>query len=144
MPWQSLQGHFVGASKKQTMSEDCLTLNVVRPARGRSSAETQTLLPVMLFIHGGANAVGSSAEYPRNGEALVRDGGIVYVSINYRLSALGYLDFTRFSTPERPFDSNLGLRDQVAALEWVRDNIAAFGATRAMSRCSESPQAAMP
>jgi para-nitrobenzyl esterase len=122
VPWQSLQGHFVGASKKQAMSEDCLTLNVLRPAGSVGGA-----LPVMLFIHGGAYAVGSSAEYPRNGEALVRDGGIVYVSINYRLSALGYLDFTRFSTPERPFDSNLGLRDQVAALEWVRDNIAAFG-----------------
>ncbi|WP_217809185.1 carboxylesterase/lipase family protein [Agreia pratensis] len=122
VPWQSLQGHFVGASKKQTMSEDCLTLNVLRPAGSVGGG-----LPVMLFIHGGAYAVGSSAEYPRNGEALVRDGGIVYVSINYRLSALGYLDFTRFSTPERAFDSNLGLRDQVAALEWVRANIAAFG-----------------
>jgi para-nitrobenzyl esterase len=103
VPWQSLRGHFVGASKTQAMSEDCLTLNVLRP-----SGTVGGRLPVMLFIHGGAYAVGSSAEYPRNGEALVRDGGIVYVSINYRLSALG-------------------LRDQVAALEWVRDNIAAFG-----------------
>jgi para-nitrobenzyl esterase len=126
--WQSLKGNFVGASKNQEMSEDCLTLNVMRPARideGRSAGDP--LLPVMVFIHGGAYAVGSSAEYPRNGEALVRDGGIVYVSINYRLSALGYLDFSRFSTPERPLESNLGLRDQVAALQWVQANIAAFG-----------------
>jgi para-nitrobenzyl esterase len=125
--WQSREGHFVGASKHQEMSEDCLTLNVMRPARAAGVGEPDAPLAVMVFIHGGAYAVGSSAEYPRNGEALVRDGGIVYVSINYRLSALGYLDFSRFSTPERPMESNLGLRDQVAALEWVRANIAAFG-----------------
>jgi para-nitrobenzyl esterase len=125
--WQSREGHFVGASKHQEMSEDCLTLNVMRPARAAGLGAPDAPLPVMVFIHGGAYAVGSSAEYPRNGEALVRDGGIVYMSINYRLSALGYLDFSRFSTPERPMESNLGLRDQVAALEWVRANIAAFG-----------------
>jgi para-nitrobenzyl esterase len=125
--WQSREGNFVGASKHQEMSEDCLTLNVMRPSRAGGSDDSDALLPVMVFIHGGAYAVGSSAEYPRNGEALVRDGGIVYVSINYRLSALGYLDFSRFSTPERPMESNLGLRDQVAALEWVQANIAAFG-----------------
>ena len=51
----------------------------------------------------------------------------VYVSVNYRLGALGYLDFSSFSTPERTFDTNLGLRDQLAALRWVQDNIAAFG-----------------
>ena len=122
VPWQSLHGNFRGASKNQVMSEDCLTLNVLRPAGGEGEP-----LPVMLFIHGGAYAVGSSAEFPRNGETLVRDGGIVYVSINYRLSALGYLDFSRFSTTERPIDSNLGLRDQVAAMEWVQANIGAFG-----------------
>jgi para-nitrobenzyl esterase len=128
--WQSREGHFVGASKHQEMSEDCLTLNVMRPARTAAAGQPDAPdapLAVMVFIHGGAYAVGSSAEYPRNGEALVRDGGIVYVSINYRLSALGYLDFSRFSTPERPMESNLGLRDQVAALEWVQANIAAFG-----------------
>ena len=53
---------------------------------------------------------------PLPGRSLVERGDIVYVSINYRLGALGYLDFTQFSTPERTFDSNLGLRDQVAAL----------------------------
>lgn len=118
---QSRDGNFRGASKNQATSEDCLTLNVIRPATAATG------LPVMVFIHGGAYAVGSTAEHPHNGESLVDDGEIIYVSINYRLSALGYLDFTRFSTPERPFESNLGLRDQVAALEWVRDNIEAFG-----------------
>ena len=119
--WQSRSGNFVGAAKGQEMSEDCLSVNVLRPAGAGGG------LPVMVFVHGGAYAVGSSAEHPHNGEALVREGGIVYVSFNYRLSALGYIDFSHYSTPGRPIESNLGLRDQVAALEWVRDNIAAFG-----------------
>jgi para-nitrobenzyl esterase len=118
---QSRDGNFIGASRRTPMSEDCLTINVMRPATDATG------LPVMVFIHGGAYSVGSSAEYPRNGETLVREGGVVYVSFNYRLGALGYLDLRRFSTPHRPLEANLGLRDQVAALEWVRDNIAAFG-----------------
>ncbi len=61
------------------------------------------------------------------GDRLARRGDVVYVSLNYRLGALGYLDFTEFSTPERPIDANLGLRDQVAALQWIQRNIAAFG-----------------
>ncbi|QJU52341.1 carboxylesterase/lipase family protein [Herbiconiux sp. KACC 21604] len=118
---QSRDGNFVGSSARTVMSEDCLTINVLRPATDA------VVLPVMVFIHGGAYSVGSSAEHPHNGEALVREGGVVYVSFNYRLGALGYLDLTRYSTPERPIESNLGLRDQVAALAWVRANIAAFG-----------------
>ncbi|MGA1837684.1 carboxylesterase/lipase family protein [Herbiconiux sp. 11R-BC] len=118
---QSRDGNFIGASRSTPMSEDCLTINVIRPA------SPAVRLPVMVFVHGGAYSVGSSAEYPRNGETLVREGDVVYVSFNYRLGPLGYLDFTRYSTPERPLESNLGLRDQVAALEWVGDNIAAFG-----------------
>jgi para-nitrobenzyl esterase len=105
-----------------SMSEDCLTLNVIAPR-----IPSATPRPVMVYIHGGAYAVGSSREMPEQGEGLVHDGGVVFVNLNYRLGALGYLDFTRYSTPERPFDSNLGLRDQLAALEWVHDHIAAFG-----------------
>ncbi|MCS5498949.1 carboxylesterase/lipase family protein [Cnuibacter physcomitrellae] len=121
IPIQSRNGAFVGAARDAAMSEDCLTVNVIRPD------SDETGLPVMVFIHGGAYMVGSSAEHRRNGEALVAEGGVVYVSFNYRLGALGYLDLTRYSTPERPIESNLGLRDQVAALVWVRDNIRAFG-----------------
>jgi len=102
--------------------EDCLTLNVLTPA-GR----THTPRPVMVFIHGGAFTLGTSALSLYGGESLVRRGDVVYVSINYRLGALGYLDFGAFSTDDVRFDSNLGLRDQVAALEWVQRNIAAFG-----------------
>ena len=81
----------------------------------------------MVFIHGGAYSGGSTATGLYRGDTLVRRGDIVYVSLNYRLGALGYLDFSEYSTPERTFDSNLGLRDQLAALRWVRRNIAAFG-----------------
>jgi para-nitrobenzyl esterase len=111
-----------GGKLRHPRSEDCLTLNITAPA-GEAAAPR----PVMVFIHGGAYTAGSSREIPRMGDTLVRDGDIVFVNLNYRLGALGYLDFSAYSSAERPFDGNLGLRDQVAALEWVRDNIAAFG-----------------
>ncbi|WP_433610665.1 carboxylesterase/lipase family protein [Prescottella agglutinans] len=102
--------------------ENCLTLNVLRP-----SGPTDVARPVMVYIHGGAHTAGTSADPQYSGAALVRRGDVVFVSLNYRLGALGYLDFREFSTPERPFDVNLGLRDQLAGLQWVRRNIAAFG-----------------
>lgn len=108
--------------KYQPRSEDCLTLNVLTRLDPAEPAR-----PVVVFIHGGAYTLGMSATGLYGGQSLVRRGGIVYVSLNYRLGSLGYLDFTQFSTPEREFDSNLGLRDQVAALQWVQRNIAAFG-----------------
>lgn len=116
------EGLLLSPGKYQPSSEDCLTLNVLAPANAGN-----TPLPVMVFIHGGANTIGTSATGLYSGVSLVERGDIVYVSINYRLGALGYLDFTPFSTAERAFDSNLGLRDQVAALQWVQRNIAAFG-----------------
>lgn len=103
------------------MHEDCLSLNIVAPAAPVEQ------LPVMVFIHGGAYSVGSAREIRKQGETLVREGEVLFVNFNYRLGALGYLDFTSFSTKARRFDSNLGLRDQVLALEWVSRNIAAFG-----------------
>ena len=112
----------VASGKSDPQSEDCLTVNVIAPA-----TVSDRLRPVMVYLHGGAYAVGSSREMPAQGEGLVHDGGVVFVNLNYRLGALGFLDFTRYSTSERPFESNLGLRDMVAALRWVRDNIAAFG-----------------
>lgn len=129
------RGQFVGIDATTPQSEDCLTVNVVAPAGSKPGDS----LPVLVFIHGGAYAVGSSREFPRQGEALVREGGIVYVSFNYRLGGLGYVDFTAWSTKERPIDSNLGLRDQVRALEWVRDNVDAFGGDPAsVTLCGES------
>jgi para-nitrobenzyl esterase len=111
----------LGVGKYQPMSEDCLTLNVVAPQD--HSAQP---LPVMVFIHGGGYMLGSSATPLFDGAALARRG-CVYVSVNYRLGALGCLDLSTLSTADVPIDSNLCLRDLVLALRWVRDNIAGFG-----------------
>jgi len=111
-----------GALSLGQSGEDCLTINVHRPADPQPAP-----LPVMVFIHGGGYSMGSSREFSEQGRSFIEAGPVLYVSFNYRLGPLGYLDFTRYSTPDRPFESNLGLRDQVAALQWVRDNIALFG-----------------
>ncbi len=101
-------------------SEDCLTLNVRAP-------KSATGLPVMVWIHGGDNTDGSSGEPMYQGNALP-ERGCVLVTINYRLGLLGF-----FAHPELSAESpdgvsgNYGLLDQIAALEWVRDNIEAFG-----------------
>ncbi len=122
---QKRRGQFIGAAPHLPRSEDCLSVNVIAPdddadASGRGR-------PVMVFVHGGAYSVGSSAEYPRQGEQFARRHGVVYVSLNYRLGALGWLDFRAYGSTGHPFEANLGLRDQVAALDWVRRNIRAFG-----------------
>ncbi|MGF6884154.1 para-nitrobenzyl esterase [Nocardia sp. GAS34] len=119
---QARAGARIGPRRMQPTSEDCLTLNVVAPAEPSSSPR-----PVMVFIHGGAYLIGTTALSLYSGSRLALRGDVIVVSINYRLGAFGYVDFSEFSTPERPFDSNLGLRDQVAALEWVQRNISAFG-----------------
>lgn len=118
---QQRQYTLVGINKYQPMSEDCLTLNVVAPEV--PSAEP---LPVMVFVHGGGYLLGSSATPLYDGAALARRG-CVYVSVNYRLGALGCFDLSSLSTPHHPIDGNLFLRDLVAALRWVRANAAVFG-----------------
>ncbi len=115
-------GARIGPRQFQPTSEDCLTLNVTAPAE-----RSGTPRPVMVFIHGGGYVMGTSALGLYSGSRLALRGDVVVVSMNYRLGAFGYVDFSEFGTPERPFDGNLGLRDQVAALRWVRENIAAFG-----------------
>jgi len=99
--------------------EDCLALNVYAPSDGEPGPK-----PVFVFIHGGAFLAGSSNPY--RGEKLAREGDIVVVTINYRVGVFGFVNFGEaLGLPSIP--SNLGLRDQIAALEWVRDNIGAFG-----------------
>jgi len=93
--------------------DDWLTVNVWTPDPGRAD------LPVMVWIHGGAFANGNSAIPSYDGHAFARDG-VVLVSLNYRLGIDGFA-----LLPDVP--ANRGLLDQIAALEWVRDNIAAFG-----------------
>jgi para-nitrobenzyl esterase len=110
-----------GLGRYQPMSEDCLTLNVVTP-----ETPAEGPLPVMVFIHGGAYILGSSATPIFDGASLARRG-CIYVSVNYRLGALGCLDLSSLGTAAHPIESNLFVRDLVMALEWVRDNIAVFG-----------------
>ncbi|UMB67476.1 carboxylesterase/lipase family protein [Mycobacterium paraterrae] len=114
----------LGVGKYQAMGEDCLTLNVVAP-----EAAPAEPLPVMVFIHGGGYIMGSSATPIYDGIALAKRG-CIYVSVNYRLGALGCLDLSSLSTADVTIDSNLFLRDLILALRWVQDNIAAFGGDR--------------
>ncbi|NEB57330.1 carboxylesterase family protein, partial [Streptomyces griseus] len=95
--------------------DGCLNLNVWTPSPGRGT----TGLPVLVWIHGGSLVHGSSAVPVYDGSAFARDG-VVLVSVNYRLGVEGF-----GVLPDAP--ANRGLLDQLAALEWVRDNIAAFG-----------------
>ena len=104
----------------QPQSEDCLVLNVYTP----TLAETG-LLPVMVYLHGGGFAFGSAGAPGIDGANLARRG-VVLVSINHRLSVFGHLHLA--GEDERYADSgNAGILDIVAALQWVRANIAAFG-----------------
>jgi para-nitrobenzyl esterase len=83
--------------------------------------------PVMVWLHGGAYVLGSASQPLYDGRRLVSGGEVVVVTVNYRLGALGFLDLSSFNTARRRFDSNIGLHDVLAALRWLRDNIAAFG-----------------
>ena len=103
-------------------AEDCLNLNVWAPA-----SPSDTPRPVMVWIHGGAYFIGFSAQPVLDGRRLAETGDVIVVTLNYRLGALGFLDFSWLSSSERQFDSNLGLRDIIAALRWVQSNIVAFG-----------------
>jgi len=107
-------------SIQQGSSEDCLFLNIWRPAGAPKNAK----LPVMVWIHGGA-FVGGSGNTSGNGFATK---GVILVSINYRLGRLGHFAFPALSAehPEEPKGS-YAFMDQIAALKWVQQNIAAFG-----------------
>ncbi|MGK2909107.1 MAG: carboxylesterase/lipase family protein [Sphingobium sp.] len=93
--------------------DDYLTLNLWRPV-GQATA-----LPVMVFIHGGGFVVGSKDAPVQDGSTFARDG-VICIAINYRMGIDGFMPIPGVPT-------NLGMRDMIAALEWVRDNVAAFG-----------------
>ncbi|WP_375398095.1 carboxylesterase/lipase family protein [uncultured Sphingomonas sp.] len=109
-----------GPPSRVVESEDCLTLNVWTPPAGVTGKR-----PVMVWIHGGGFVFGSSAQPGYDGTALAKRG-VVLVSINYRLGVLGFLAHPALDR-EGPASGNYGLQDQIAALRWVRANIAAFG-----------------
>jgi para-nitrobenzyl esterase len=102
------------------MSEDCLSLNVWAPKDAHNA-------PVMVWIHGGALTTGASSETLYDGTKFAARG-IVVVSINYRLGVLGWLAHPELSAASpMHISGNYGLLDQIQALHWVQDNIAAFG-----------------
>jgi para-nitrobenzyl esterase len=119
-----LAATYGAAYRRQTLdpSEDCLYLNVWTPQLG-----TGAHLPVMVWLHGGSNRVGSGAEPAYDGTILA-SRGVIVVTVNYRLGAMGFFSHPEL-TAESPHHSsgNYGLLDQIAALNWVQQNIAAFG-----------------
>lgn len=96
-------------------SEDCLRLNVTAPAGASAS-------PVLLWVHGGGYQSGSGTDMAGDGAEFARDHGLVVVTFNYRLGALGHL-----AVAGEEHSGAHGLHDQIAALAWVRENIAGFG-----------------
>ncbi|MFP5210935.1 MAG: carboxylesterase/lipase family protein [Acidobacteriota bacterium] len=103
-------------------SEDCLFLNVFIPANVKAHSK----LPVMFWIHGGGY-VGGSASEPRHDGDFLPTKGVVLVTINYRLGVFGFLATTDLAKESDGSAGNYGLMDMVAALHWVKDNIANFG-----------------
>lgn len=102
------------------MSEDCLSLNIWAPAKASKA-------PVVVWIHGGSLTGGASSETMYDGAAMAAQG-VVVVSINYRLGVLGYLAHPELSRESsQGVSGNYGLLDQIAALRWIKANIAAFG-----------------
>jgi len=113
----------------EPQSEDCLFLNVWTPRLPGSSGETEgrrAAKPVLVFIHGGGFTSGSGSVFLYRGGNLVRNGDAVVVTINYRLGALGFLGHRALADRDGLVGS-WGIHDQVAALSWVQQNIAAFG-----------------
>jgi len=118
-----------GLTSPAPMSEDCLYLNVWTPESASSGAD----LPVMVFIHGGGNTSGSASQTPGgvtlyDGGELAGRGGVVVVTIQYRLNVFGYLVHPGLAAEGgRGASGNYGLLDQIAALNWVKENIDSFG-----------------
>ena len=134
-----IEGHGLGKIKRylinkavasQTpspMSEDCLYLNVRTGNLPRDDQETYAPQPVMVWIHGGGHQFGSSDFDYYQSNALVKKG-VVIVTINYRLGAMGYMAHPALSkTDPNGVSGNYGTLDQIAALKWVKDNISAYG-----------------
>ncbi len=102
--------------------EDCLRMNIWTPG-----VNDRAKRPVMVWLHGGGYSSGSGQEHPGyHGENLSRRGDVVVVSLNHRLNVFGHLDLSEYGA-QYADSANAGILDLVAALEWVRDNIANFG-----------------
>jgi para-nitrobenzyl esterase len=110
-------------------SEDCLFLNVWAPgAAAGAGAKATEKAPVLVWLHGGGDTTGAGSLGAYDGSAFARDG-VILVTLNYRLGPLGFFAhpaITRAAKPDEPL-ANYGLMDQIAALQWVKRNIASFG-----------------
>jgi para-nitrobenzyl esterase len=112
--------NFLG-NEIENMSEDCLYVNVWSPAADNKRR------PVLVWIHGGAFVSGSGSSSWYDGASFASKGDVVVVTINYRLGPLGFLHLGEIGGEEFASSGNCGILDQVAALEWVKENIEAFG-----------------
>jgi para-nitrobenzyl esterase len=116
--WPSRLEPVMGVPEFHEQSENCLNLTITTPGADDASRGTR---PVLVWFHGGAWVSGAGSWRCYGGHRLARDGNVVVVAVDYRLGILGYLRSPGVS------EGNLGLADQLAALQWVHDNIAAFG-----------------
>jgi len=110
-----VEGAFMDATRRPPQGDDCLNLNVWTPDPGAAA------LPVLVWLHGGSLKFGTGADALYDGAGFAGEG-VVTVTLNYRLHAAGFLH-----VGDRPGSGAFGLLDQIAALEWVQDNISAFG-----------------
>jgi para-nitrobenzyl esterase len=108
-------------AEAEPQSEDCLFLNVFSPGLDNFRR------PVMVWIHGGAFSIGSGSNEMYSAQTIAANQNVVLVTLNYRLGVLGFLNLNEVTKGKIPSTGNEGLQDQVAALRWVRGNIAAFG-----------------
>ena len=106
-------------------NEDCLTLNIWENKRVMDSEEPK---PVMVFFHGGAYGWGGTTDPMYNGQNFAKaHDDVILVTCNYRLGLMAFPDFSKIEGGEDYTDINLALRDQIAALQWIKKNIAGFG-----------------
>ena len=116
------QGPTLDPAGKASTNEDCLRLNVFAPA-----APSSGKMPVLVWIHGGGFSEGFGGARQYDPSTIVKEGGFIVVSINYRLGTLGLLATKGLDEADGMPSGNYAIRDQQAALRWVRKNIAAFG-----------------
>ncbi len=121
--WENDENAFMFEWDDGQPGEDCLRVNIWTPAINDNRKR-----PVMVWLHGGGFAAGSGQELKSyEGENLARRGDVVVVSLNHRLNILGHLNLAEVGGEKYAASANVGMLDLIAALEWVRDNIANFG-----------------
>ena len=112
--------HYFG---EEATSEDCLYLNIWAP--GNSNPDSK--LPVVVYIYGGGNTIGSSGIAIYGGEPVAKSGKAVYVNLNYRVGILGFMVHPELTKEQGGHSGNYAYLDQNAAIKWVHENIAKFG-----------------